>query len=324
MALGACAGTVHGDVASGDLGEEVAATSDEPAAAVGSADTGMDATRDSPTSSADRGQAGVGLLYVARAGQGTSVGVGTEVQVILTDADASVLWFQDRPGRAAGSMRMSEFVGSWAEVGFAQDPPNAVIRHSGSDEEGRPRSASGLGTVIEMSDPVWDQPSGTLRFTARPAQGEARLPESMRDVSLFIDDGASQQDAEHHSITVRFANVQPGQDLGIQLQAESSATAYFSSGPPSQGDAGVGLTTMGDSAVVTSMNLSGSEVQIHTSAAAGAAATTLVLELYIASSGSEPVGLLALCDPGVEVTAAVGSAQPTVVGRTPTLISLKP
>ncbi|MCP4434355.1 MAG: hypothetical protein GY812_02505 [Actinomycetia bacterium] len=47
---------------------------------------------------------------MAEAGEGQVEGDGAAVTVPLTDVDDEVLWFQDRPGSAAGRMTVSDFV----------------------------------------------------------------------------------------------------------------------------------------------------------------------------------------------------------------------
>ena len=99
---GACAGTGGSDVAEKlPLGSKVA--SESTGSTTGATGTEPPAPR------------APGLLYVAEADAASVAAVGDDGArlVTLTGTDASVLWFQDRPGRAAGDLSISEFVATW-------------------------------------------------------------------------------------------------------------------------------------------------------------------------------------------------------------------
>ncbi len=127
-----------------------------------------------------------GLLFVMRADVGAAEpaeGDSEQLNVTLSDVDPRVLWYHDRPEPSAGEMRLSGFVGQWHDLGFDADPPEAVLRHAGE-------GGAGADVVVVIRDPVWDQPTSTLRFTAVLAEGSSEtLPWLMSDVSVFLDPG---------------------------------------------------------------------------------------------------------------------------------------
>ena len=304
---GACAGTGGSDVAEKlPLGSKVASES------TGST-TGATGT-EPPTPTAP------GLLYVAEADAASVAAVGDDGArlVTLTGTDASVLWFQDRPGRAAGDLSISEFVATWDELGFVDDPPNAVIRHSGGEE---PLAGDGLGLVVEMADPVWDQPSATLRCTAVPAEGAGAIPALMNDVSLFIDDGGA--GTTYHPTKVTATNVAPGQKVQIQVSPTGGRSVVWSMGDTAQDGAGFSLASGPGQAAVSDVHLDGQTVSIQTSAGAASGAITLSLDLFVATDASSgAVQFRSEADPGVEVSLSLGDSPPQTVNPTPTLFSL--
>lgn len=294
LLMGACAGTGNSNAASSSLGAQVAATFPD--------DSGGDA-------------AAAGLLYVAQAGAASTTGNGGEFQVTLSEVDATVLWFQDRPGRAAGDMRMSEFVGSWVDVGFASDPPNAVIRQSASTGSGHPEDASDLGVVIEMSDPVWDQPNATLRFTAHAAPGAGKLPETMKDVSLFIDDSGS----SHEPVRIEASNLQPGQTLQLALDPGSGWS--WSSGDADTGDGGVAVNATSGDVPLEALRITDTEIVFKTSSGMGGGTIGFTLDLFLAVGTTPTFEVSSRSDQGVEITLSVGDTAPQIVNETATTFS---
>lgn len=285
-------GTRAADVTQPPLGEEAAATSTAPTV---------------PEQPVD------GLLYVAEAGAAVVDGDGAEVTVSLTETDAEVLWFQDRPGRGAGELRMAALVDQWASLGFANDPPKAVIRHDGDP-------AGSLGTVVEMRDPTWDQPTGTFRFTAVLATGETALPPLMSDVALFIDDGGSCSGTALHQVDLALSDVQPGQQVTVSV---APGQGSWSSGQAGSGDAEVALTSSSGAVPVESFTVGDSDIVLKTAAAGGGAALSVQLTVFLAApSGAELVQLTSTADPGVEITASIAGAAAQVVGPSATTFSL--
>ena len=294
--LAACAGTGVGDVADPvDIGDEVAA----------SATTGDEPAPTNPSS---------GLLYVSQAGSAQVEGDWPTVTVTMSDVDAEVLWFQDRPDRDAGEMRMAAFVEQWEEVGFAADPPNAVIRHDAGD---------GLGTVVEMSHPTWDQPGGRLSFTATVADhegGDEPLPWLMSDVSLFIDDSGSSYRPAKLSIT----NAGPGRSVAVELTADGSQPVTWALGAGGPDDAGASVTTESGSLPLTALSITDNQVRLDTSAAGGGSQLAVAVALYLeVPPGADTFHARSTSDPGVEVQLALGNSEPQVVNNSGTLFSLE-
>lgn len=300
----ACAGTGGGDVADPDvIGEEVA--SSQP-------------TKSKPAESGPV----TGLLYVAEAGSAQIKGDWPTVQVTLSEVDAEVLWFQDRPGRDAGEIRMAEFIDQWAEVGFADVPPNVVIRHDAGD---------GLGTVVEMSNPTWDQPGGRLSFTATVADYESGadhesggepLPWLMSDVSLFIDDGGS----GYYPVKLAISNAEPGQQIAIVLSGEGPKAPAWSSGEAESDSAGVSLRSASGAVPIETLTVNNTEIRLNTSSSGGGGSSlTMDLELFLeAPAGTSMFNVRSTSDPGVEVQLAVGNAEPQAVNQTQTAFQLNP
>lgn len=137
------------------------------------------------TSGADEGG---GQLFVV----GASGGRLTDDSLELTGVQTDVSTFADRPDRTDGSEPVSEFVASWADEGFVDDPPNAAVVT---------RSDRGqLTTVVELGQPVLSGETVTFPVTrlAAGAAGGAmsRLPSEqgvteLVEPSVFIDDGSS-------------------------------------------------------------------------------------------------------------------------------------
>jgi hypothetical protein len=291
----ACAGTGAGDFADpAAIGDEVAAS--------GTVD-GEPAPRTSSS----------GLLYVSQARSAQLEGDWPTVTVTMSDVDAEVLWFQERPARDAGEMRVAAFVDQWEEVGFAADPPNAVIRHDAGD---------GLGTVVEVSDPTWDQPSGRLSFTATVADHEAGgepLPWLMSDVSLFIDDSGS----SHRPVKLSIANASPGQSVAVELTANGSQPVAFSLGATGSGNAGASVTSESGSLPLSTLSVTDSQIRLDTSSAGGGSPLDLEVALYLeVAPGAGTFLARSASDPGVEVQLALGNSEPQAVNNSETLFSV--
>ncbi len=294
MVAGSCIGTGASNVADeASLGAEVAVTSSIPEVP---------------------GQAADGLLYVAAAGaasvDGDGAAEGASLTVTLLETDAEVLWFQDRPGRQAGELRMSDFVSQWDEIGFRSDPPNAVIRHDGDD----------LGSVLEMRDPVWDQPNGVLQFTAVRAAGTSPLPALLSDVTLFIDDGGS----SYVAAKLQVSNAAPGQSVRLDISAAGGSAPSWSAGGPDSNGAGVQLIATSGELPLLEFSLTESSIGIQTTQASGGSTMTFGLSLFlVVPDGTTTMNLGSNSDPGVEVTLALGTGVPQAVNGSPTEFSLQ-
>jgi hypothetical protein len=110
----------------------------------------------------------------------------------LTDVDADVTGFTDRPDRDTVVFPAAKLVEAWPTL-FADSPPNAVLVT-------RDSSGAASSYVLTLTDPSVD--GSTMTFTAAIVQGKdhsSQLPgmtqapstrpqASFRAVSLFIDD----------------------------------------------------------------------------------------------------------------------------------------
>jgi hypothetical protein len=266
-----------------------------------------------PAREASTDTAGAGRLYVQRAESGASdvddTGTGT---LSLTGVDADTVWFQDRPGRDAGRMATGDFVDGWDAVGFGDDPPNAAL------EIDTPSGTSATHVLV-LSNPRWDEAEDTLTYDVEvAADGTEVLPAEFDASSLFIDDGGA---ASSQPLVLQVDDAQPGQQISVELGAEGASTVAFSSSPGTGGGSS-GLVVASDSGVLplTQLSLSGDRLVVRTSSAAGGgAATSFRVEGFlVAGTDTDTFTLTSTSDPGVEITAALGGAQPQVVNTSPT------
>lgn len=98
------------------------------------------------------------------------------------------LWFTERPGRFSGHITTERYINVWTEGNDSMtiDPPNAALQ------------LGDISYVFELTNPVYDVETATLRYTASVLPdgdtialtvGEQRPPEALTfDMpSLFID-----------------------------------------------------------------------------------------------------------------------------------------
>ena len=237
-----------------------------------------------------------------------------------------VVKFSDRPDRLAGSEALAAFVRNWRRNGFVTDPPNAAVVALGAPagrdvlvlELRRPR-LSGAGLSF-LARPVATTPAGLAPFASR-----ADRPRALRlgPTSLFVD-GAPGAGVRYQPITIRFANVQPGQQLGVSLTGNGSPVA-FSNGPDFQDDSGIAITGLSGTIPVSRLSLSSSRVQLATSSEGGGVGLTGTLRAYLVAEGdADTLFLRSTADPGVELTAQIGDSVPQVVNPSQTLFSWEP
>jgi hypothetical protein len=115
-------------------------------------------------------------------------------ELTLTGVAPNVTEFTDRPVRQASAESLADFVESWEQRGFAQDPPNAALV---LDQEAEDADTS----VFELADPNYDEAAGELSYRATHVEGgTAALPEPDQDLvpppkfghaHLFIDPGTT-------------------------------------------------------------------------------------------------------------------------------------
>jgi hypothetical protein len=73
------------------------------------------------------------LLFSVDIGKGSLQRRSNGLFTLTAQAD-SVVWFTDRPARAAGVMTTQAFVRKWAQYGFRSSPPNAALITDGRTE----------------------------------------------------------------------------------------------------------------------------------------------------------------------------------------------
>jgi hypothetical protein len=113
-------------------------------------------------------------------------------RLVARDPQGDVTSFTDRPGRAAGHMKVGTFIRRWNRLGFKDEPPNAALVIADA-----PHSRNVL--VVELSKPNL-LPGDAVAFTARVLKGSAtgalsrfrkqadkRVAAHFGDFSLFID-----------------------------------------------------------------------------------------------------------------------------------------
>ena len=144
------------------------------------------------------------LLFSVDIGKG-SLQRRSNGQFTLTAQADSVVWFTDRPARAAGVMTTQAFVRKWAQYGFRSSPPNAALITDGRTE------------VLELTKPRLE--GENLVFTARAlplaavSQGiahhakRAKAPATrvFARGSLFIDDASDCVATEFASMSAGLA-----------------------------------------------------------------------------------------------------------------------
>lgn len=138
----------------------------------------------------------VQLLYAHNAASGTLTplaGRAGSYRLSLSGVAPLITYFSDRPARLAGHVSIEEFI---ERIGFGRKtPPNAVIEIS----EG---SKGADVAVVELFNPAYDKPRGSLAFDVRvlntprkalaawTVRADKSLPASFGAVSLFIDDAS--------------------------------------------------------------------------------------------------------------------------------------
>src|SRR3954454_25197131 len=140
----------------------------------------------------------VSVLFSQSATGGTLEPAGKNRRVLtLTGVGRQTIWFQDRPGRAAGQQSTPAFVRSWAKLGFAADSPNAALTLlDGADDAdtlivdlvSRPRYDATRDTISYTVRVLDSAPNGLRTFHADRA-----IPRRFHGASLFIDSGNAPQ-----------------------------------------------------------------------------------------------------------------------------------
>ena len=137
------------------------------------------------------------LLFALQGDSGTLIPTkAAHGRFVLTlrDVPSQLLWFTDRPVRSGGSISTRNFVRVWRALGFAKQPPNAVItlRHGAKHSN---------ALAVELRKPVYQARTRKLTVRvralrkadsdlARLGRGlDRRLPRRFGNTALFIDGG---------------------------------------------------------------------------------------------------------------------------------------
>jgi hypothetical protein len=131
-----------------------------------------------------------GELFTQTTRGGTLEPLGDDTFTLTLDDPApDVTAFADRPVRSADTEPLADFVASWSQRGFDQDPPNAALV---IDEQPEDTDT----TIFTLADPRYDQSSGSVSYMAThigggssslPSDGDVDPPPSFGDAHLFID-----------------------------------------------------------------------------------------------------------------------------------------
>ena len=158
-----------------------------------------------------------------------------------------------------------------------------------------------MGTVMEMSDPTWDQPGGRLSFTATVAdweEGDEPLPWLMADVALFIDDSGSAYKAAKLAVN----NASPGQAIAIELTSEESQTVSWSLGPDRSEGSGFALSSESGAVPLASLSVTPAELRLQTAPEGSGSAMSFEVTLFLElSPGATLFYARSASDPGVNV-----------------------
>ncbi len=110
----------------------------------------------------------------------------------LNDVNPSVLWFTDRPGRAAGSVGIKKFVAAWGNTNdkdnFKVDHPNAALLSVSIEQDD---SGKETAPVFTLSQPNYDAAQHRMTYHVVLVQGSDKpLKTRMKDVAVFVDANA--------------------------------------------------------------------------------------------------------------------------------------
>ena len=166
------------------------------ASALALAACGSSDNKSSSTQASASGAAG-GELFAQTSDSGTLTpiqGQSGVYDLTLSNAAPDVTQFTDRPVRKASTESLADFVASWDQRGFGQDPPNAALVL----DQQPPASDT---SVYELADPRLDKASGDVTYRATHVEGgttalpqpdrNAATPAKFSQAHLFIDPGST-------------------------------------------------------------------------------------------------------------------------------------
>ena len=111
----------------------------------------------------------------------------------LRGTDRTAVFFSDRPQRLVGNIPVSLLTRKWSAMGFAADAPvAAAVVNSGTPDQ--------QTLVVALDEPVWDDGTLTLSFSAVEADGlelaplafsgqqsGRQLPAAFTSIDLYLD-----------------------------------------------------------------------------------------------------------------------------------------
>ncbi|MBN3816236.1 hypothetical protein G3N57_06225 [Paraburkholderia sp. Se-20369] len=138
----------------------------------------------------------------------------------------------------------------------------------------------------------------------------------------------SENNILYQQVVLSVTNAQAGQTIWVELQQQQSPKIGFSTGPNFESSGGIQVRlASGGNLPLTSFNVNAQTVQVITQSGGGGGGGALQFNvtLYLAAqSGISTFALRSRSDPGVQITAQVGFAQPQVVNQTYTLFYWNP
>lgn len=156
-------------------------------------------------------------IYILKSESGTLVKtdtaektLGSQYTLTLSGVDETSLWYTDRPEKDTGTQAVSKYVEDEWDKMYGDITPNAVVQFYKDDGMG--------GLFLDLSDPVYDQVSGTLIFSARLLNKTmADLPDTF-DIPLpvvsVLNNVEDQQEAASFLLYAQESRLNQDQETG--------------------------------------------------------------------------------------------------------------
>ncbi len=141
-------------------------------------------------------------------------------KLVLADTDPRVQFFSDRPKRLMGQGDLGQFLISWNDWGFVENPPNAAISFLKDENV----------MMVSLEDPSYDSETKELSFIINPLQ---EIPESLENLNqqtgeilaktgksptVFIDNAILSSNSEDQTPTVKnFLSGMPIQEHSFHI-----------------------------------------------------------------------------------------------------------
>jgi hypothetical protein len=144
------------------------------------------------------------LLFSVDIGKGSLQRRSNGLFTLTAQAD-SVVWFTDRPARAAGVMTTQAFVRKWAQYGFRSSPPNAALITDGRTEILELTNPRILGTSLIFTARELPLSSASQGIAHHAKRAKAPATRVFARGSLFIDDASDCVATEFASMSAGLA-----------------------------------------------------------------------------------------------------------------------